>query len=194
MTVTVATSPLAGTAFTGFSMWDLLNRSGIITNPSVKNDILGKFVIATGSDGYQAVFSLGELSPSFGNQADLVAYANAPGNPLSTDGFVRLVVPGDSAKAGRYVSNLVSLQVVSAPSLTPVECLFNWAEKNYPTLFTPTGFPTAISTVYSYRFYSASNVYLGVSSSDNHVYFIGTDGKLLNEGLLSYWLSLAGCQ
>ena len=193
-TVTVNTPPLAGTTYTGVSLWSLLNLAVIITDPTVKNDILGKFVIATGSDGYQSVFSLGELSPNFGNQANLVAYANSPGNPLTTDGFARIVVPGDLAKAGRYVSNLVSLQIVSAPTLTQVECLFNWAEKNYPKLFTPAGFPTAISTAYTYRNYSSTNAFLGVSPANNHVYFIGADGKSQDEGQLSNWLTMAGCQ
>ena len=176
------------------SFWGLLNLAGIITDPTIKNDILGKYVIATGSDGYQTVFSLGELSPNFGNQADLVAYANAPGNPLTTDGFARIVVPGDVAKAGRYVSNIVSLQVVSAPTLTPVECLFNWAEKNYPNLFAPTGFPSAISTAYTYRNYSSTNAFIGVSSANNHVYYAGQDGNSQDEGPLSNWLYMAGCQ
>ncbi len=193
-TVTVTTPPIAGTIYTGVSLWSLINQAGLIANPNVKNDILGKYLIATGTDGYQAVFSLGELSPSFGNQADLVAYANSPGNPLTTDGFVKIVVPGDLGKAGRYVSNVISLQIVSAPSLTPVECLFNWAESNYPNLFTPTGFPSAVSTAYTYRNYSASNAFLGVNSADKHVYFIGSDGKSQDEGTLAYWLGLAGCQ
>ncbi len=193
-TVTVNTQPLAGTIFTGISLWSLLNQSGINADPNVKNDILGKYVIATGSDGYQAVFSLGELSPSFGNQADLLAYANTPGYPLTADGFARIVVPGDLAKAGRYVSNLISLEVVNAPNYVSVECLFNWAEKIYPTLLSPAGFPTAVWNGYSYRYYSATKAFLVVSSIDNHVFYIGPDGRWQDEGLISYWLPLAGCQ
>ena len=117
-TVTVTSQPasLAGTTFTGVSLWSLLNLAGIITDPNVKNDILGKYVIATGTDGYQAVFSLGELNPNFGNQPDLLAYDNAPGVVLGSDGFARIVVPNDG-KGGRYVSNLVSLEVLGT---TPV--------------------------------------------------------------------------
>jgi hypothetical protein len=40
--------------------------AGIITNPAIKNDILNYYVLATGSDGYEAIFSLGELDPMFG--------------------------------------------------------------------------------------------------------------------------------
>jgi hypothetical protein len=64
------------------------------------------------------VISLGEIDPVFGNQPDLVAYADTAGQlgPGGSDGALRLVVPGDHA-GGRYVSNLVSLQVIDATSM-----------------------------------------------------------------------------
>src|SRR5262249_49817990 len=85
------------------------------TDPSIKNDSLRKYLVATGSDGYQTVISLGEIDPKFGNQSDLIAYADADGQlgQFGSDGFARLVVPGDKA-GGRYLSNLVSLQVFDA--------------------------------------------------------------------------------
>jgi MYXO-CTERM domain-containing protein len=58
---------------------------------------------------------------SFGGSAtapDLVAY-DENGQPFGADGFARLVVPGDAA-GGRYVSNLVSLQVIDATAGTSV--------------------------------------------------------------------------
>ncbi|WKJ92122.1 hypothetical protein QZJ86_08275 [Methylomonas montana] len=124
-TVTVNTPPLTGSSFTGVSLWDLVNLSGINANPAVKNDILGKYVVATGSDGYQAVFALGELNPNFGNISVLVAYADGLGNSLGNKGFAELVVPGDVAKGGRYVSNLTSLTVVSVASVPlPASAIF----------------------------------------------------------------------
>jgi hypothetical protein len=73
--------------------------------------VLGQYVVDTGSDGYQAVFSMGEIDPAFGNQPDLVAYADTDGQlgAGGPDGFARMVVPGDAA-GRRYVSNIVSLQ------------------------------------------------------------------------------------
>jgi hypothetical protein len=41
---------------------------------------------------------------------DLIAYLQ-DGAPIGADGFARAVVPGDNF-GGRYVSNLVSLQVI----------------------------------------------------------------------------------
>ncbi len=102
-----------GHSYVGVSFWDFLNTTvGISVDPGVKNDLLGKYVVATGSDGYKAAFSLGELSSDFGNQPDLIAY-EVDGQPLGANGFARLVVPNDD-KAGRWVSNLVSLEVLNA--------------------------------------------------------------------------------
>lgn len=99
--------------YTGVSLWSLIQDAGLLTDPSVKNDLLHFAVVATGSDGYRAVFSMGEIAPGFGNQPDLVAYADTAGQLGSggSQGAMRLVVPGDKA-GGRYVSNLTSLEVI----------------------------------------------------------------------------------
>ena len=101
--------------YTGVSLWTLLNDAGLITDPDVKNDVLRQYVEAIGSDGYAAIFSLGEIDPMFGDQPDLVAYADSDGQlgPDGEDGFARIVVPGDIA-GGRYISNLVALEVFTA--------------------------------------------------------------------------------
>lgn len=120
VTYTAGGSPVSA-SFTGVSLWTLLTTAGLVTDPTIKNDELRDYVLATGSDGYEATFSLGELDPSFGGSTaapDLVAY-DENGQPLGTDGFARLVVPGDAA-GGRYVSNLVSLQVIDATAGTAV--------------------------------------------------------------------------
>jgi PEP-CTERM motif len=101
VTYLAAGVPVTAT-FTGVSIWTLLTDAGIVTSP------------ATGSDGYEAIYSLGELDPMFGGAGmpDLIAYLQDH-LPLGTDGFARAVVPGDNF-GGRYVSNLVSLQVIHA--------------------------------------------------------------------------------
>lgn len=100
--------------YTGISLWTLLQDQGLITDPTIKNDVLRFGVVATGSDGYRALISLGEIDPAFGNQPDLVAYADTNGQlgAGGSEGAMRLVVAGDHA-GGRYVSNLVDLRVVA---------------------------------------------------------------------------------
>ncbi|HET6609089.1 MAG TPA: hypothetical protein VFG62_20610, partial [Rhodopila sp.] len=107
--------------YTGVSLWNLIRDAGVLADPSVKNDLLNFAVVATGSDGYRAVFSLGEIDPMFGNQQDLVAYADKNGQlgEGGSDGALRIVVPGDVA-GGRYVSNLTSLQVIDLVPHHPV--------------------------------------------------------------------------
>lgn len=110
------TRTVGADTYTGVSFWDPLNTTvGIDIDPAVKNDVLGKYVVATGSDGYKSVFSLGELDPGFGNQPDLIAYA-VNGSPLDSSGFARVVVP-DDGKKGRWVSNLVRLEVFNAAAV-----------------------------------------------------------------------------
>jgi hypothetical protein len=113
VTYLAAGNPVTAT-FTGVSIWTLLTDAGIVTNAAVKNDILNYYLLATGSDGYEAVFSLGELDPMFGGAGmpDMVAYMEN-GSPIAGDGFARVTVPGDNF-GGRYVSNLVSLEVIRA--------------------------------------------------------------------------------
>ena len=99
-------------SFTGVLLWDLLNNApvdGIVTNPNIKNDILHKVVIVTGTDCYQSVFGASEFDPFFGGSQIMVAYATG-GQSLGSAGFARIVVPGDKA-GGRFVSNIATIQV-----------------------------------------------------------------------------------
>lgn len=60
--------------YVGTALWDLVNGMGIQVDTAVRNDLLGKYVLATGADGYKAVFSLGEIKPDFGNRGSQVVY------------------------------------------------------------------------------------------------------------------------
>ena len=76
------------------------------------------------------------------------------------------------------------------------DCLFNWAERNYPTLFAPAGGTSINLPPWYYRYYSRTDAYLGTSSVDNHVYYKGpaTNYSIVDEGAMSTWLPTAGCQ
>ena len=105
--------------YQGVSLWGLLSAAGIVTNPDVKNDILGDYVVLTGTDGYESVVSLGEIDPQFGDQPDILAYGENGGD-LGSNGFAQLVVPGDTY-GGRYVFNIESIQVLysASPNAVP---------------------------------------------------------------------------
>jgi hypothetical protein len=112
---TQSQGPVPG-VLTGVSLWTLLTDAkgggDLTTDLQVRNDFLRKYVVAMGSDGTKAVVALGEIDPQFGNQPDLSAVA-FNGGSLDQNGLTRLVVPGDIF-GGRYVSNLVSLEVLDA--------------------------------------------------------------------------------
>src|SRR5450432_3495420 len=100
-------------SFTGVYLRDILDAAQVNYNPDQKNDTLSMYIVATGSDGYQAIIAYGDIDPNYGNLPILVAYAQ-DGNTITQGGPIRLVVPGDS-HGGRYVSMLVSLEVRRGP-------------------------------------------------------------------------------
>ncbi|HLJ60016.1 MAG TPA: molybdopterin-dependent oxidoreductase [bacterium] len=109
---------LAGTAstqaeFAGVPLWVLVSAAGVVTDPRRKNDLLRKYVVVTGSDGYQAVIAVAEMLQDYGNQAILVAYRRDGAALPSDEGMARLVVPGDK-RGGRYVDNIVRIEVRNA--------------------------------------------------------------------------------
>ena len=105
----------------------------------------------------------------------------------------------------KYYPKLIDgvLQVFSAPilrfegtkvSLLPnsADCLFAWAEKNYPQLL-PTGATSQTTATYYYRYYKNTNSYVGISSADNHVYYLAANGNIQDLGNFTNWLATAGC-
>src|SRR5262249_42664011 len=105
-----------GNTFSGVSLWTFLQNAGLVS-PTGKNPTLQQFLIATGSDGYKVLVSLGEINPMFGNQNDVIA-TSVNGGSLGANGDMRLIVPGDN-KQGRWVSNLIGLEVITAPVPVP---------------------------------------------------------------------------
>lgn len=103
-TRTVTYSSGTGTqahTYVGTALWDLLNGMGIQVDTAARNDLLGKYVLATGADGYKAVFSLGEIKPDFGNRGSQVVYGemvNGVAAPLAADGPLCVTAPGDGKR------------------------------------------------------------------------------------------------
>ena len=106
----------AGKTYTGVLLWDVLATAGLAPTAVQQNPTLSMYVLATGADGYQVLFSVAELDPAVGGRRALVAHT-VDGNRLdaSAVGPFRLVVPED-ARPSRAVFRLVSLQVKTAAS------------------------------------------------------------------------------
>lgn len=96
--------------YTGVLLWTLLQEAVIKSTPGIKNEILRHTVVVTGSDGYTAVLSVGEIDPKFGGDRAMIAYAK-DGKPLAKSrGFARLIVPTDKS-AGRAVFGIASITI-----------------------------------------------------------------------------------
>jgi hypothetical protein len=118
----VAGSSTTQGEFKGVLLWDLLNLVGVRVNPDNKNDLDRKYIVVTGTDCYQGIFSMGEIDPTLGGSDQVtVAYAqwvNGQLTRLGTDGFARIIIPADK-KGARRVTNIARIQVVSVPPPTP---------------------------------------------------------------------------
>lgn len=95
-----------------------------------------------------------------------------------------------------WVDQIIWTQAGSNNVLPPAEanCLFNWGEDNYSSLLLPSRPISQTSTPYYYRYYAGSNNYLGYSSSDDHLYFLGSDGVMSDLGLAATWSTQAKCR
>lgn len=86
-------------------------------------------------------------------------------------------------------------EFASIPGAPIIDCVLNWAERVYPSLFGPAGAASQTVTPYYYRYYPGTNAFLGSSSADNQLYYLGpaTGNTVFDAGPLSYWWTAAGC-
>jgi DMSO/TMAO reductase YedYZ molybdopterin-dependent catalytic subunit len=107
--------------YDGVPIGALLAKAGVPQGSALRGKSMALAVVAEGSDGYRAVFSVAELDDDFAGEAVLVV-DSIDGQPLVGDqGPLRLIVPGDKRQA-RGVRMLKSLTVVNlsgSPSEPP---------------------------------------------------------------------------
>ncbi len=99
------------TVYEGVWLHEVLKKAGVPQGSELRGKALSSYVLAEAQDGYQVVFSLGELDPAFIDNEILLA-DTANGKPLfGAQGRFRLVVPKDKPGA-RSVRMLTKLEVV----------------------------------------------------------------------------------
>lgn len=83
--------------------------------------------------------------------------------------------------------------------ITPVSneaknCLFNWAEQQYPSIFRPAFSNSQIFGDYYYRYYGGVNTYLGIFQ-DKKIHFLqaNSSNAIADVGYFEYYQYLAGC-
>lgn len=99
------------TVYEGVWLHEVLKKAGVPQGGELRGKALVGYVLAEAQDGYQVVFSLGELDPAFIDNEILLA-DTANGKPFfGAQGRFRLVVPKDKPGA-RSVRMLTKVEVV----------------------------------------------------------------------------------
>ncbi len=99
------------TVYEGVWLSDVLKKAGLRLGESLRGAALSTYVLASASDGYQVLFSLGELDPDMTDGQFLLA-DKANGKPLfGENGAFRLVIPKDK-RGARSVRMLTKIEVV----------------------------------------------------------------------------------
>jgi DMSO/TMAO reductase YedYZ molybdopterin-dependent catalytic subunit len=110
-TVTVTQEGRSAT-YEGVALSEILRRAGAPQGQALSGAALALAVLATGADGYRAVFALADADPTL-TVGDLLVADTMDGRPLAdTAGPLRLVAPHD-ARPARSVRQLVRLDVVA---------------------------------------------------------------------------------
>ncbi len=110
-TVAVADQDGAQISYEGVPLREILKKAGIPLGKDLRGKAMSSYILAKAHDGYQVLFSLGELGADFGNE-DIVVADKRDGKALfGYQGPLRLVCPGDKAGA-RSVRMLESIEFV----------------------------------------------------------------------------------
>lgn len=97
--------------YEGVSLREILKQAGAPMGKDLRGKVLTTYILAKARDGYEVMFTLGEIDADFGNESILVA-DKRDGKPLEgNQGPFRLVCPNDKEGA-RSVRMLESLEVV----------------------------------------------------------------------------------
>ncbi|MBP7549790.1 MAG: molybdopterin-dependent oxidoreductase [Gemmatimonadaceae bacterium] len=97
--------------YRGVWVADVLAKAGFVLGPAARRNSLSGYVLARATDGYQVLFSIGELDPAISDGQVLLA-DTADDQPLSGEqGRFRLVLPKDK-RGARSMRLLASLDVV----------------------------------------------------------------------------------
>ena len=99
------------TKYEGVWMHEILKKAGLPLGEALRGKALTTYVLAEAQDGYQVIFSVGELDPAMTSAQILVA-DKANDKPLfGENGAFRLVAPNDK-RGARSVRMLTKLEIV----------------------------------------------------------------------------------
>jgi hypothetical protein len=100
----------ADETYSGVRVADILTNFKAPLGSELRGKALTNYMVATGSDGYQAVLALAEVDPAF-HPGEVIVADTMDGKPLDEhNGPLKLVVTEDKRPA-RSVRNLVSVEL-----------------------------------------------------------------------------------
>ena len=140
-TVSIPEEGGAKIAYEGVQLREILKLAGMPQGHDMRGKALATYIVAKAHDGYQVVFTPGEMDPEFGNASILVA-DKREGKPLfDYQGPFRLVVANDKAGA-RGVRMLEAIEVVR------LKTAFAWdLPKGFPVPKVPASNPMTAEKV-----------------------------------------------
>lgn len=96
--------------YSGVALSEVLRLAGAPQGKALHGPVLAYGLFITGADGYQALFALPEIDPSFTSQTILLA-DQCDGQPLPPDhGVYQIIVPNDKRPA-RWVRQVAALRL-----------------------------------------------------------------------------------
>ena len=104
--------------YEGVLVGELLTRAGAPIGKELRGNALATYVVASARDGYQVVFSLGELDPAM-TAGEIMVADTVDGKPLfDYQGPLRLVAPRDK-RGARSVRLLERMEIVRLKNRRP---------------------------------------------------------------------------
>jgi cyclophilin family peptidyl-prolyl cis-trans isomerase len=99
--------------------------------------------------------------------------------------------PVDGSITLGQLVNLSSVAVLPTAEAELVDRVFNYLEQNFPEFIAPAGNATDLLAGYNYRYYPATNSYVGIR--DGRIYYLGSasNNEILDIGAFTDWYNLA---
>lgn len=106
---------------------------------------------------------------------------------------------GEFRSLGFPVDDAIHAEVLGRvdPAVTALHevtnCILAWGESSFPELLAPPRSATLSQGGYIFRHYGGTDLYLGVSSFDRHLYYL-MGGQLGDLGAIAEWMVASGCR
>lgn len=199
----------------GQSSYTASSANGVTSNPYSGYGASYRVAAADGDNGTipdvnSAASASGQVGQAFSYQmiaGDNPVTLNATGLPEGLSVNAAGLISGTPKVTGQFnvalwATNSVGTDVNSLSltiggqggSVSLTDCLFNWAEGVYPQVFAPPTRQNGSYMGYTYRYYSASNMYLGTKDGDVYLYAPSISSAINNVGSMAYYAGLAGCR